>query len=344
MQSVDSGRLLKLAAVGVLILAVMAVGLMGNRANRAFAQDSEPQTYMVFAGEQGAGNIEILAFGPSELKVHQGDTVMWHITGAHNINFEEEMANLIIVPENGGPQINPAIVLPTIENGGSYTGGPANSGLEFRVNLALTFSLVMDAPPGRYTYFCDVHPGMVGVIEIVADDEEIPPPAEAHVTGIEELGNTFNNAVPVGVQMSTMGAMTSEDGVANIALGSAGTGRATVNLFAPSTVIIQAGEKVTWTNPADSVDIHFVDSLPYDPEQTPDVIPDMSDPSGPPIFNIGPGFSGTVPDGSTINDGDAYNSGFLVPGQSYTLTFADAGMYSFYCHIHPGMNGVVIVE
>jgi hypothetical protein len=33
----------------------------------------------------------------------------------------------------------------------------------------------------------------------------------------------------------------------------------------------------------------------------------------------------------------------LEPGQTFTHTFAQAGVYPFYCQIHPDMGGVVLV-
>jgi len=45
-------------------------------------------------------------------------------------------------------------------------------------------------------------------------------------------------------------------------------------------------------------------------------------------------------------DGTGYaNSGLLVKGQSYSLTFTKPGAYRFYCLIHyPGMSGMVVVH
>ncbi len=337
-----SGRLLKLVAVVALIVGVMAAGLFGSRANRALA--AEPQTYYVRAGGAATGNIDVLAFGPSELKVHRGDTVTWLIDSVHNIHFEEGMENLIIVDDAGVPLLNSAVAYPTVKSGDNFVPG-ANSGVALQPDLTAVFSLVMDVEPGRYSYFCDLHPGMVGVIEVVEDSVAIPSPGEVAVAGRNELGAFLNTAAPIAVQMSSTAPGVSVDGVAAVNAGNGATGRATVEQFAPNAVIIQPGDTVTWTNPEDSVEVHFINSLPYDFATMLEVIPEApTDANAQPLLKLGPAFLGTSGDGDTVKSGDTFNSGFLAPGQSFSLIFSDPGVYAYFCHIHPGMNGVVIVE
>lgn len=40
----------------------------------------------------------------------------------------------------------------------------------------------------------------------------------------------------------------------------------------------------------------------------------------------------------------AFNSGDVSPGASYSFTFTQAGIYSYYCSYHPSMAGTIIVE
>jgi plastocyanin len=37
-------------------------------------------------------------------------------------------------------------------------------------------------------------------------------------------------------------------------------------------------------------------------------------------------------------------SGILTRGQTFSITFEDAGTYNYYCDLHPGMTGTVTVE
>ncbi len=344
MQSLGMRRLMKLGMVGALIVGVMAVGLWGNRSNRALAQDNS-QTFMVYAGAFGAANVEVYGFAPSTIKVHRGDTIMWHIASFHNIHIGNEPASLITVTEVDGtpiPALNPAVGFPSVQNGAAYTGGDVNSGLPEGEVLTGTFSLVMDVEPGTYLYFCDIHPGMTGIIEVVADDVEIPNPAEAAAQGQAEMDEQINAAVGKSFELAGTAATEAVDGVFNVTVGGS-AGRASINLFNSALAMIHAGESVTWTVAADSVEGHFVNSTPYDPAAVPDIVPIMVE-GQPPILSIGPGFLGTTPDGSEVKAGDSFNSPALAPGQSYTLTFTEPGVYAYNCHIHPGMTGVVIVQ
>jgi len=78
------------------------------------------------------------------------------------------------------------------------------------------------------------------------------------------------------------------------------------NCYIPSLIVIEKGKQVTWVN-EDSA-FHSVTSGFYD---------------APTEF---------------------FDSGYLDPFESYTLTFDEAGTYDYFCTLHPWMKGQVIVE
>ena len=41
--------------------------------------------------------------------------------------------------------------------------------------------------------------------------------------------------------------------------------------------------------------------------------------------------------------GQLFSSEILLPGQSFSVTFADAGEFVYLCKLHPTMIGVVVV-
>ena len=41
---------------------------------------------------------------------------------------------------------------------------------------------------------------------------------------------------------------------------------------------------------------------------------------------------------------DYFDSGRFMPGESWSFTFDDSGTFSYYCTIHPWMEGVIVVE
>ncbi|MEP0520866.1 MAG: cupredoxin family copper-binding protein [Hyphomicrobiales bacterium] len=50
-----------------------------------------------------------------------------------------------------------------------------------------------------------------------------------------------------------------------------------------------------------------------------------------------------APHTATAEDG-SFTTATLRKGKSETLTFATAGTYAFFCKIHPGMKGTIIVK
>ncbi|MCC6895443.1 MAG: hypothetical protein IT321_21655 [Anaerolineae bacterium] len=338
-------RLVKLGTVAVMAVGVFTAGIL-NRPNRTLAHGGENNTYMIQAGGFGEANVEVLAFSPTYLQVHRGDTVMWHITSLHNMRFgENEVPALIVEELNGTPTLvgNPQVFFPTLQNGGAYTGGEANTGLPPTDALKSTFTLVMDVEPGLYTYRCDIHGGMTGIIEVVADEEAIPTPIEVAAQADKELDDQINPAIGAYFAAAATAPTEAVDGVFTITAGTGGTGRASSLTFNAPLAFINAGEQVKWVVPADSPTAHFINAAPYDPVAVADIIPQPNE-GGAPTLLAGPGFLGTTADGATVAAGESFNSGFLAPGQSYSLTFAEAGVYAYLCHVHPGMSGVVIVQ
>jgi plastocyanin len=340
-------RLIKLGTVAVLGIGVFAAGLL-NRPSRTLAQDVTHNTYMVSAGAFSSANAELLAFAPSYLKVHRGDSVMWHINSFHNVHIGENPADMVVVQEIDGkptPVINPSVAFGNIKTGETYKGGDVSNGIGLGPDASPVFTVVIDMPVGVYTYFCDIHPGMTGIIEVVPDDEVIPAPAEVDAAAQDEISGQFMAATPNVMAKAAEASPVAQDGVLTVSLGVGNVGRVYYGQFLPYFGAIKAGESVTWENPADSIEAHFVNALPYDDQTFPDFAPLPPAAEGqPPVFALGLGFLGSTQTGATVAKGDVFNSTAINPGQSFTLTFKDPGVYAYTCHIHPGMNGVIVVE
>ncbi len=334
----------------VIVAAIIMGATIGLLSNDVYAQ-AEQQTIVVQAGGAGLGAAEALIFAPQSVSVHRGDRVVWAVNGFHNIRFSEEghipLALIPGVNEVEIPQINPAVGLPNIDNGAVYSGGMANSGLPAGVpggapDAGGTFSLIIDLEPGTYTYLCDVHPGMVGQITVVADDEPVASTAEVAIQAKGEIDAALalGNEAWQAQQEAAFGVNTANDeGVANVQAGSTDTGRTTVNRFFGSTTVIEVGQTVTWTVPAGSPDPHTVT---WPPLRGQDVAPIPQD-AGPPILAFGPGFTPNIPENGEVAQGTEFNSALLFPGQSFSLTFTEPGAYPYVCNIHPGMEGTVVV-
>ena len=107
----------------------------------------------------------------------------------------------------------------------------------------------------------------------------------------------------------------------NVKAGGGETGYA-VNLFAPGTVYVQPGDSVKW-------------SFPWlEPHTVTFGVP-AGDPTGP-LGGAAPSWDGT---------GAGISSGFPDgPTSTYTVTFPKKGSFDYFCAIHPGMLGQVVVQ
>lgn len=333
-------RLFRWALAGALLVGLCA-GVLIPRIT-AQAQETEAQTYTVFAGAGNLYNTAVLAFGPQRIQVHRGDTVTWIIDGFHNIHFAPGPTELVIAPEVNGqplPQMNPAVAFPSLESGAVFQGGDANSGIPLDpANPMVAFSLVMDVVPGIYAYYCDIHPGMAAVIEVVDSATSIPSPTEALANGATELAVQGGQGVQAAMQTAMQTATETQDDVLQIQAGLQAGGAAVLDFF-PSSSLIDAGQSVTWTVPL-GMEPHTITWPMLPPGSEVTVIPQDG---GTPVLAFADAAFPSPESGTEIGTGDPFNSGILMPGQSFTLKFSEPGVYNYACFLHPGMQGTVVV-
>lgn len=51
-----------------------------------------------------------------------------------------------------------------------------------------------------------------------------------------------------------------------------------------------------------------------------------------------------APHTATSDDGNAFDTGTLQPGQSASVTFSTAGRFPYHCNIHPSMQALITVR
>lgn len=337
----SSGRWLK---AGVMVLVIfMTVFVIGNS---LLAQEvvTQPQTFTVYYGAFGPGNIAVYEFAPTDLKVHRGDTVTWILDAESNIHFEDERTPLFIGSEVNGkkmPIFNPAAAFPTTESGAVYTGGDVNSGTMGLVSMddgLKSFSLVIDLEPGTYTYFCDVHVRSA-TITVVPGDESIPSPGEVSEMAALQLENAVEQGiVALSARQIEMAAQPASPG--NRVIMGLKAGSAYVRQFFPSVTIIEAGESVTWEVPTGHHDSHTVT---WPPMALGQVVVPVEVEGETPVYTLGPVLRPLAESGVTVKNGQPFN-GVVGDGGSYTIIFDEPGVYPYVDNLHaPGMEGVVIV-
>ena len=337
-------RIIKLSMVAALIAVVLFAGLSGGQQSLlAYEGETQTQTYVVMAGSSG-GNVGVEMFAPSALQVHQGDTVRWLLGGFHNIHFEDANIPLLLPLEQDGKsilQINPVVAMGNVQSGGNYTGGDANSGLPLGGPPSSNFDLKIDAPPGTYHYFCDIHAGMTGMIEVTDSSVSLASPVDSLSAGFKQLFDA-QSAGSQAEQAAKAAPVAATDTGVTITIG-ARAGQASIIGFFPNYAEIKVGQSVTWAVPADAMPGPFgIGSVPLPAQdQLFGIIPAQA---GPPTIVIPDvGTNGNLASGSSVKLGDSWYTGILDPAESYTLTFTEPGVYRF-SDGGPGQIGVIVVE
>ena len=138
---------------------------------------------------------------------------------------------------------------------------------------------------GEYPYYCMVHPWMTGLV-IVGGSEATPSEPEPEPEPESSTSSTSSNTVENAQGSSTPGCEP--------------------DCFIPSTITINPGESVTFSNSDTAAHTST---------------------------------SGTPADGPS----GAWDSSLVMMNSSYTTGALDAGEYPYFCMVHPWMEGLVIV-
>jgi plastocyanin len=195
--------------------------------------------------------------------------------------------------------------------------------------------------PGTYTYFCDVHPGMRGVVVVRRKGAAVPSAAEDARTLATLERHYFaearrrrrvrlpHNHVSVGIS--------SPDGLERYAM-------------FPARLKIMPGTTVTFVMPSHSREIHTATfgTVAY----LRALVKAFNGPRG----SIDPrGGYPSDPPGTIVLSPFAHGNGFANTGgldadpttplpASATITFTKPGVYHYICLIHPVMRGTILVR
>ena len=161
----------------------LAVGLIATpvAARGRQAQGDAAPTVQAGINDPKQPDIAVLQFLPSELKVAVGTPVTWTWKGAiepHSVTF---------VPRGTAPpnDTNFGDYLTRTDPASPYDGTTlANSGLQPLLpgadapDFAMTFGA-----PGSYTYYCVIHPKMIGTVDVVDSGSGAQTAAQVRAAG-----------------------------------------------------------------------------------------------------------------------------------------------------------------
>ena len=278
-----------------------------------------PQSWQVVAG--GSAQSEALQaadYYPSAMTIDEGDVVTWTNTAVE--------PHTVSIPPAGQPLPQGP---PQPQVGGSIFDGTSYISSGF-FNKGATYSVTF-TKAGTYNVYCLIHqPEMVGTITVLPVGSALPK-AQAAYTAIGQadfavdidaaaasvLAFPFGgNVLAAGIQPGAPNGPPAQSSVVRFLHGKT----------LDQTTTIPVGTTLTWRN------------ISQFPHTVTFPIAGQGPPPGPPTQPAA---------GTTTYDGSAStNSGVLLPGSSYSLTFTKSGTYTYYCLFHSdeGMIGTVIVQ
>jgi plastocyanin len=345
-------------------LAVLLAALLLPIPSVALAEESAAQTYTVLVGLENAHQgIEVMAFFPSTVTVHVGDTVHWKINTneIHTVTFG--YAEDATLPETLAPapvpDPSPLIVNPEVSDqlplgGGAYSGGMANSGLMGREDGEYQdFSLTFDKQ-GTYVYVCVIHGWeMSATVEVVAADAKIPSPNQSIAMGRHEMAQALARvpAVRAAANAQIEPTVENPDGslTHHVMIGYH-DGQAQVDLlrFFPDKIRVRPGDTVEWEMSAFNDAPHTVTFLNGEPAPPLFLVVDNS--PAQPLFYVAPGTLFPQKMGENLTRDGIYSSGVMlpIPGTSYSLIIDETmtpGPAPYVCLLHDesGMVGTLTI-
>jgi plastocyanin len=314
-------------------------------------------------GADAGGLTDVNDFFPHGTTIHVGDSVSFRPDGFHTVNLLARGGSPLplIVPTGqtisgvldaaGNPfwfngqaalGFNPALLASNLGKRVTYNGSKAvESGLPLSAQPKPM--VVKFTKAGTYTYFCNVHAGMKGVVTVKAASKSIPSAAADRKARAAQVKRDI--AIAKGLPSIAPPANT-------VHVGSAGKDGVEFFGMVPNTTTVSVGTTLTFAMTSPSREVHTATFGPGNPLTEPtsylgqieagnndprELLP--SDPPGT-IASLTP----------TLHGNGFWNAGAMdtvaatpLP-PSNAVTFSQAGTYTFYCLIHPFMKGTVVVQ
>jgi len=306
-------------------------------------------------------------FFPHEVRIHVGDKVRFVPSGFHTVDLPGRRTRKlpIITPAaqaitgvldaagapfwfNGQKQVgfNRQLLTSAFGKSRNYDGSKAVlSGLPLSQRpkpMTVKFNKA-----GTFRYFCDVHPGMRGIVRVVSAKATVPTAAQDRRTVSRQAATTLATAKTL--------ASTPPPGNNTVDIGAQGKGNVSFFGFIPNALTVPRGTTVTFRMNA-STEIHTATIGPGDPENQPQsylgqieagfqgplLDPRGAFPSDPPgaLAALTPTLHGNGFWGSGALDEDSTTR--TVPAAS-AVNFAAPGVYEMFCLIHPFMHATITV-
>lgn len=329
-----------IATVALVTLTLVACGSDNKKSSDTATKGTPPDKVAVQAGASDPKdrNIAALDFLPASITVKTGASVEWTAPGPepHTITF---LPSGQTPPTPDKPE-NAALRAKSVT--GAYDGTQTFSSTIIPTGPNPEKFSVSFPKAGAFTYYCIIHPGMTGTVNVVDDATSADTQAAINKRAIAERAKWFaeGRAAKKTLTDAPVKKVANPDGSTTWTIQMGVTTQHTdVLAFQPPNADIKAGDKVTFLNNSfapHTASFKGSGTLPQNPEA-----PEAMKPS--------PG-----PSPQTLNATGVFNSGWLPPNvppgqgppeaaRSFTFVVPKAGEYSYVCLLHApsGMGGTL---
>jgi len=323
-----------LSIVGLLAVAVPAQAGASQAPHRAAAAPAEV-SLVAGLNDPKDPNIAVLEFLPEKVKVATGTKVTWDIAGPepHSVTFVPPGTK---VPPS--TETDPTLFGPTPATG-PYDGTTlVNSGVLplGETSQVQTFSMSF-GKTGTYTYYCVLHPNMVGTITVTGDTQDSQQ--KITKTGNQEKAKYLKEGEAAKAKLLKAKPKTAKnsDGSTTYTVNmGASTPHTDVLAFAPTPQNVKSGDQVTFVNNS---------AAPHTASFGGPLVPTI--PTADDVVQPQPG-----PSPQTLAQNTYLNTGWLPPktkqgppvsARSYTYSVPAPGKYTYVCvlHLPSGMAGEI---
>lgn len=310
---------------------------------------------------------DVNAFFPSAISIHVGDAVRFVPTGFHSVHFHGKTGKagvpIVLTGKkiagindaagapfafNGLPELglNPVLFNPkglfgkTIVTNGTKDIQSALPLADHAKAMTVRFTKA-----GSFTYYCELHPGMKGKVNVLPKSRRVPSAA----------ADAARVRLQVSKAVTVAKALLKKTTPPNtIDLGRYGGGGVTLFAFLPSKLTVPVGTTVSFRMAPGDLEVHTATTGPGDGEQ-PNTF----------LGKLAGSLESPTPDQSALYPSDLGSTAALTPTlhgngfwnggamdshpqtplpMSTQVTLAAPGTYMFQCMIHPFMKGEVTAQ
>jgi plastocyanin len=349
--------------LAVALAAALAVPATAGAATKVVTMGTPPAAQRAIQRGQLS---DVNAFFPSSVTIAAGDSVRFQPAGFHTVDLPVRgrgpaplftpgqpiagVADAAGVPFwfNGQPALgfNPSLLTSGFGKRFAYTGAKrVDSGLPLQPNPK---PMTVRFPRGgNFTYFCDVHPGMKGIVHVRQAGSSTPTVAADRRRVTQQAADALRLAKSLATTKPPSG---------TVSVGASARGGVERFAFFPAALTVPVGTVLKFQMSSASREVHTATTGPGNPETEPNsylgqLEAALNSPAGSPTLlypsEQPPTVGNLTP---TLHGNGFWNSGVMdavsasPPPPSNSVRFAAAGTYQFYCMIHPFMHATITVQ